>query len=264
MLKKIIVLAVIMVCGINVLADYVSDRKTAMNLIRGGTNEEALALFKEMAAGKVSDFQKSDALEQAAMCANRLKRYDQAMDLARKIPLAPMSKTCQMQIMNSNRKWKELVEQFKGEDIGSWPDGIQGNAFFVRGGAVYRVGDGKMAESDLKKACEYLYDDNSKGLVLNALGDTYWNFFTNDVLAIESYRRVYTPRNIYKRAQAAIAIAGIFNSQQKYDEALRELNSIDISKMGSGYWCYAMLCALGNVFAKQGKKQEASPNITKH
>jgi len=198
------------------------------------------------------------------MCANRLKRYDQAMELARKIPLAPMSKTCQMQIMNSNRKWKELVEQFKGEDIGSWPDGIQGNAFFVRGGAVYRVGDGKMAESDLKKACEYLYDDNSKGLVLNALGDTYWNFFTNDVLAIESYRRVYTPRNIYKRAQAAIAIAGIFNSQQKYDEALRELNSIDISKMGSGYWCYAMLCALGNVFAKQGKKQEASPNITKH
>jgi len=63
MLKKIIVLAVIMVCGINVLADYVSDRKTAMNLIRGGTNEEALVLFKKMVEGKVSDFQKSDALE---------------------------------------------------------------------------------------------------------------------------------------------------------------------------------------------------------
>jgi len=33
MLKKIIVLAVIMVCGINVLADYVSDRKTDYQIV---------------------------------------------------------------------------------------------------------------------------------------------------------------------------------------------------------------------------------------
>ena len=33
MLKKIIVLAVIMVCGINVLADYVSDRKTDCQIV---------------------------------------------------------------------------------------------------------------------------------------------------------------------------------------------------------------------------------------
>ena len=50
-------------------ADYIADREAAVKLVEAGKHEEALAAFTKMGAGDVTDFQKSDALEQAAACA---------------------------------------------------------------------------------------------------------------------------------------------------------------------------------------------------
>ena len=98
---SMIVAVVVLSCCALARADYLSDRKAAMELPNGGTNEAALALLIKMAEGPYTEFQKSDAWEQAAWCAWRLKRKDQAMELAKRIPLAPASKTLQMRLMET-------------------------------------------------------------------------------------------------------------------------------------------------------------------
>jgi len=159
--------------------------------------------------------------------------------------------------MAANRQWQELIAKFKDEDIDGWPEDIKGDAFHLRGGAYYSLKDGENAEADLRKACEYLYEDNSIGLALNALGDTYRLLLKDDAQAIDAYRRVYKTTALYKQCQAAISIAGIFRRQGKLDEALQELNKIGMNKVQAGYWRAAMLAAYADVLAKQGKKAEA-------
>jgi tetratricopeptide (TPR) repeat protein len=161
-----------------------------------------------------------------------------------------------MRIMSAERKWKEIIDKFKDDIIDNWPDEVAANAFHLRGGAYYNLKDGNKAEKDLKKAAELLTEENVKGLALIALGDTYQYLLKNDDLAIEAYRRVYKTA-FYKQCQAAISIAGIFQRQNKLDEAVTEMNRIDMKKVQSGYWRIAMLQAWGSVLGGQGKKSEA-------
>ena len=262
MLKRIFALSLILTSCVAVGADYVADRKAAVALVFAGKQQEALAAFIKMAEGPASDFQRSDALEQAVLCANCLKQYDQAMELAKKIPLQPVSKTCQIRILMEQRKWQEVIDRFKDEDIDRWPEDVAANAFHCRGNAYYNLKDGKGAEKDLTKAAELLTEENAKGLALNALGDTYQHLLKEDNLAIETYRRAYKNAALYKQCQAAISCAAIFKRQGKLDEALQELNTIDMNKVQAGYWRAAMLAAFGDVLAKQGNKAEAIAKYT--
>ena len=81
--KATVAMGIVLACGVGSRADYLSDRRTAMELIKAGKNEEAMSAFIKMADSTASNVQKSDALELAAMRAQSLKRYDQAMELAR-------------------------------------------------------------------------------------------------------------------------------------------------------------------------------------
>jgi len=257
MARRLVVFGIVISCCMHLSADYISDREAAIKMVEAGKYEEALAAFVRMAEGDVTDFQKSDALEQAALCANRLERYDQAMKLAQSIPLQPVSKTVQMRLMADNRKWNELIDKFKDEDIDNWPESVAGEAFYLRGRTYYFLKNGAAAAADLEKAVEYLMEDNIKGLALNTLGDTYQHLLKDDDRAIETYRRVYDTRNICKHCHAAMGIANVLARQEKYDEALQELARIDMAKVNHAYWNGAMLAAFGNVLAKQGKKAEA-------
>ena len=244
-------------CCASGFADYVADREAAMQLAGAGKYDQALLAFTKMAQGDVSDFQKSDALEQAALCASRLKRHDQAMELARGIPLAPVSKTCQMRAMIASHKWRQVVEQFRDEDIATWPDTVTGEASYQRGRAHYFMKDGHSAERDLKRAAEYLMEDNIKGLALNSLGDTYQHLLKDDTRAVETYRKVYRTRNLYKQCHAAIAIASILTRQNKHDEAIAEFERLGMDKVTIPYWRGAMLRAYADTLASAGKKPQA-------
>lgn len=237
--------------------DYIVDRKAAMSLMQSGKTEEALAAFQKLIDIAMTDLQKSDARQQAALCANSLKQYDQALELAKQIPMAPMSKFTQMQILSSARKWQELVDTFGGEDIGKWPDSLKGEAYFVRGDAHYTAKNGAAAESDLKQAADYLLNANSLGLCLNHLGDTYRDLLKDEPQAIEAYRRTYRAGTIYKQCQAAISVAGILEGHQKYTEAVDELNRIDMDQVEAPFWRGAMLRAFGHALAGAGRKDEA-------
>ena len=252
-----IMLAVALCCCGNARADYVDDRKAAMGLVNAGKHAEALAAFTKMAGGAKSALQKSDALEQAVASAMAMKKHDEAMGLARQIPLPHVSKTCQMRVLSATRQWTQLVEKFGSENIGAWPEGLDAEAFALRGAAYYAVKDGAKAAADLTQAAGYLTEDNSKGLALNALGDTYQHLLKDDVRALDAYHRVYTTHNIYKHCQAAMAAAGMFCHQGKPDEALKELQSINMSKVTIPVWRCSMLAAFGNTLALQGRKTEA-------
>lgn len=239
-------------------ADYPADRKAAEDLMRTGKSAEAMAAFIKLAEGPLTDMQKSDALDRAARLADSLKKYDQAMELAQKIPLAPVSKTCQMAIMQNNYKRAELIEKFKDEDIAAWPDSLKGEAFFQRGLCYYYLKNGPAAEKDLIPAAEFLTEANAYGLALNALGDTYRDLLKDDAKALDAYRRVHTTSFTYKVSQAAISAAGILTRQGKPDEALQELQRIDMKQVDHPYWRVYMLAAFGDVLgATPGKKAEA-------
>lgn len=258
MLKKIVVIGMSIVFAVGVWADYPADRKAALDLAKAGKKDQALAAFIKLADTSTSDVQKSDALQQAVECVDNVKQYDRAMELAKKIPVAAISKTCQMQIMESSRKWNEIIENFKDEDIATWPDSVKGDAFLIRGTAYYNVQkDGKNAEEDLKKAVESLVNSNSKGVALNLLGDTYRNLLKDDSKALEAYRKTYSTENVYKHCYSAIGVATILKQQQKYDEALQELNKILTAEVTSPFWRGRMMRAIGDVLAASGKKDEA-------
>ena len=78
--KPMMMAVVVLLCSVLAQADYLSDRKAALAQVQAGKDSDALALFVKMAEGPYTDFQKSDALGQAAWCACRLKRNDQAME----------------------------------------------------------------------------------------------------------------------------------------------------------------------------------------
>jgi tetratricopeptide (TPR) repeat protein len=241
----------------NARADYPADRKAAAALYAAGKNEEALAAFKKMAADKVTDFQKSDALEQASFCAHRLKQFDLALELARQIPIAPISKCVQMNHMVYQRKYKELVEKFKDEDIASWPEEIAGRSFSFRAQAYFTVGDGKKAEADFKNALRYPLEYSLKSQILQGLGDTYRDILKDDGQALNSYRMMLQSGGArYQQHYAIMSASGILARQGKYDEAVQELNRIDMKGL-PGNWRYEMLFAYGNNLAKSGKNTEA-------
>lgn len=255
--RQISAIAIVLATAVGASAGYVEERKAGLALVAAGKNEEALAGFIRMAETAGSDLQKSDALQQAALCADRLKQYDRAIELAKQIPLAPQSKTCQMQIMDNARKWQDLVDKFKNEDIDGWPESIKGEAFVRRGFAHFVAKNGEAAAQDLQQAVEFITDLNSKGLCLNQLGDTYRTLLKDDDRAIAAYRRTHTTGNIYKKCQAAISVADILLQKQKYDAAIRELQRIDMDQVSVPYWRGAMLSAFGRALASAGKKVEA-------
>lgn len=240
------------------LGDYPADRKAAMDLLSAGKTADAQAAFEKLAAGDVTELQKADALEQAARCAVRLNQFDRAMQTALHIPVKPASIIVQMEILDQQHKSADIVAKFKDEDLDAWPDQYKGAGFFARGQAAMYQKNGALAEADLKKAIQFLTDDNMKGEAINGLGDTYRTVLKDDAKAVETYRRVFQTRNEFKHAHAAINLAVIFAAQKDFDGAFAELGKVKMDQMKPvPYWHASMLMAYGATYAAQGKRPEA-------
>lgn len=256
--KWIFAFALLPVCAANAFGDYVLDRQAAVALVRAGKHTEAMAAFSRLADGTASDVQKSDALRQAASCAQGLNEYGRALEFAKKIPLVHLSKTCQMQVMEGQRRPKDIVDRFKDEAIEKWPESVRGDAYFARGHAYFIIKNGAAAAKDLSMASEFLMDGNAKGLCLICLGDTYASLLKDDKQAIAAYRKTYETGNVYKHCQAAINVAGILQRQGNPAAAVEELNRIKMAEVTAPYWRGSMLVAMGSAFVGAGKKAEAA------
>jgi tetratricopeptide (TPR) repeat protein len=239
------------------MGDYLSDRKAALELVKATKHEDALVAFVAMAEATTSKVQQSDAFWQAALCADRLKQPEQALELAQRIPLAPHAKTCRMQILEGNRRWQDIIDEFQEENIAAWPESLRGPAYLSRGNAFSVMKQGEPATRDLAAAAEYQTDANSKGYCLNLLGDAYRNLLKDDERATAAYRQAFEAGTIYKQCQAAVNIAEILSAQQKYAEALEELNRVNLDELTAPFWRGKLFCAQVKLLVLSGKKDEA-------
>lgn len=233
-------------------AGYVEDRREAEKLAHKRKHDEALAAYTKMAEGDFSDFQKSDALEQAVFHAIMLKNYDLANELAAKIPMDPVRKTCQMRILLYQRKPKDVIAQFAEEDFGTWPESLRAAGYSLRGNAYLREKQGEKAVSDLSQCVLFKTDSRSLcGTYLSLARAQALN--GDDQKAIETYRKIknLSKQDYSQSMSALIETANLLAKQEMYDEALRELDG-HTGKSPRGYWRGRFLLTRAGIIRKKG------------
>lgn len=242
-------------------ADYVSERKAAAELLSAGQPAEALAQFLALAESAASPVQKTDALEQAVVCAIQLKQLDRAGELAQQIPLRPYAKAARLQVLEAGREWQALADEFGAEEIAAWPERLLGDAYLRRGGAFVALKQGEPAARDFAAAVGYLTGANSQGFCLNQLGDVYLQLLSDEEQALDAYRRSMEVGTVYKQCQAAIQIAGILSGRDDPRAALAELERVDLEELTAPYWRGKLLCTQGRVLLRAGRKPEADARL---
>ena len=242
------------------VTDHLLGGHAAIALTRARKWDEALAAYLKMAdAEKVTDFQKSDALQQAARCAVALKDYERADELAGQISIDSVSKTVRMNNLAAQRKWKEIPGEFGDEDLSQWPFWQMGEAANVRGRAFYFTKDGKRADADLKLALKYEPDARSQGGIRQMIGHNLEANLGDDEGALEFYRANFEGKTSIGGAYEFSSVqsaARILVRQKKFDEALKTLARIDMGNL-KGYWRVTTLAAQGDVLAAAGRKPDA-------
>ena len=260
MLKKVITVGIGIFFAINLCAEFSDDFKSSTELYNKKEYTKAQEAFMKLAESAPTPKSKSECLAYTASCLSRQKQYDQAIELARKIEVKPISINCQMEIMLESGKQKELINAFKDEDISSWPDFIIHKGFYNRANAYRAMRDDEVMLKDLEKALET--SDTSGWFqvrVLNDIGNAYMRL-NQDGKALEYHRRVVNAPGfrgqLYTFSDSVIAASGILVKQGKYDKALLELNKFD-PLPPSGIWKILALEICGDIYAGQGKKDEA-------
>jgi hypothetical protein len=200
---------------------------------REATQQRKAAPFLALADGKITDFQKSAALEQAAF-------YDKANALAiiERIPVEAVKKTAQMQHLLATFKGSEIVTLFGGEDIARWPFWKRGDGFHARGRAYSIAKNGDKAEADLKAALEFTSEPRTRDSILLLLAQNREQHLKNDETALAAYHTIIDDRKQIGGADefgALQGIARILTRRGQFDEALAVLNRADIDKL-QGVW----------------------------
>jgi len=246
--------------SMNLLADFPSDFKAAKEQYTRQENQQAHEAFLKLADAAPTPKSKAQCQAWAALALARQGQCDQAIELAKKIELKPVAIHCRMEIMLENKKFKDLIEAFKDEDIGAWPDYLVHHGFYKRGSAYRAAGDNQSAAGDLEKAVENgVTSDRFLAVAWGDLGGVYLALKQDDK-ALNAFRQietVTTDRTSYIFPSAILNITGILIRQGKPDEAITELKKLDLSK-SSGTYKFQILKAYGDIYLGQGKKDEAT------
>jgi tetratricopeptide (TPR) repeat protein len=242
------------------VTDYLIASRAAAKLMRGRKYEKAMAAYVALAADKgASDFQKSDALQQAAGCARALKDYDRAEKLAGQVPLEAVAQTARMETLLARRDWKGLVERFGGEDLDKWPFWQRGAGAFARARAHVLVKDGGKAEADLQTALAFTADAHSRTSILATMGSNREMHLKDDAAALEAYRQNLQGKTVIGAAdefRSAQNAARILTRQGKFDEALATLKLALVEKQ-KGFWRHSTLLVKGDTLTAAGREEEA-------
>ena len=198
---------------------------------RDATQKRKAAGFLALAEGKLNDFQKSAALEQAALLDKKATFIDQ-------IPIEAVRKTAQMQNLLANFKATEVVKQFAAEDITKWPFWKRGDGFHARGRAYTIAKNGPQAETDLSAALDFIGDLRTRETVLLVLAQNRETNLKDDAKALEAYQAILEGKTRLGGADEYSALQGIARIQTRrgqFDEALKTLNRAEPEKL-QGIW----------------------------
>ena len=242
------------------VTDHVIAGRAAYALTTTRKWDEALAAYLKMAeAEKVTDFQKSDALQQAARCAAVLKDFERADELAGQIPIESVAKTTRMNNLIAQRKWREVATEFADEDLNQWPFWQIAEGALARGRAFYFIKNGERAEADLQLALKYEPDTRTKVSIHLMIGHNLETNLGDEAGALELYRANFEGKTGIGASHGFRSIdraAQILSRQGKHDEAVAVFGAVDFEKM-KGFWLHEMLISKANTLAAAGRKDEA-------
>jgi len=241
------------------VSDYLTTNRAANMLLRNRKYNEAYAAYVALANGKVTNLQKSAALEQAAICARALKDYESAHKIVEQTPIDAVAKTVQMHNLLAERKSNLLLEQFSKEKINTWPFWKRGAGYYARGRAFQKTGAGKLAEADLLRALEFSNDSRTQLDVLLLLGNNREHNLQDMPAALKAYVQIAERKGNYGSAtyyRGVLGAASILRRNGKFAESLALLGKIDVTKL-KGYWNGAIRMELGKTLIAAGRKQEA-------
>jgi len=264
-MRVAIIAAVLFAASANAMADFADEFQKAKGLFHQRKYEDAAEAFSKLATSAPNAHGKAWSQYYAAAALGRLKKYDQAVELAKTIEDEPMAAYAQMEVMSVNRKYKELIAAFKNEDLAAWPDQINYHAFFLRGAAYAALRDAQAAVKDLRQCADLAgSDDERKLAAMNRLAALCGDL-KDEARAMETYEKalaIYDAQPRWKGKwlfpQTLLGAARLLMGQGKHDEALAMLARFDDwphKKPGS--WNFQILEAYGDIRAAQGRTEEA-------
>ncbi len=218
--------------------DFLEATRIAGDFARTGKREEALAAYTSAAEGKLTDQQKSHALEQATVNARGLRKFDIAEQIAGRIPIEAVKKAVQMQALLDQGKAAQVIEQFGNEDIAKWPFWKRGDGYFARGRAYAITKVSKEAEADLMNALEFTGEPRIRDSVLLLRAQNRENNIKDDEKALESYSAIVAGRSRIGGADDYYALQGIariLTRRGQFDEAIKTLERADLRNL-QGVW----------------------------
>ena len=169
----------------------------------------------------------------------------------------PEPTLARMRDLHRERKWGELVEQFRDVDSSLWPAESAAEALHLRGQAYSMLKQGRAAATDLNAAVKLAPRRETAWL---NLADNYANNLQDDRQALDAYRRVLaiTGRgNGWLPISATLASVRILTDQVRTDEALKMLKPYDAAESVAPIWRIRLLRAYGHIYAAQGNEQES-------
>ncbi|MGB8170666.1 MAG: DUF4838 domain-containing protein, partial [Chthoniobacteraceae bacterium] len=219
-------------------ADFLTAMRTANDLDRARKRDEALAAYTSAAEGKITDLQKSYALEQAATFARGQRNLDFADQLTARIPIDAVKKAAQMQSMLDQGKAASLIETFAREDISKWPFWKRGDGQHRRGRAYFIMKAGAEAEADLRAALEFTSDPRARDAILLVTAQNRELNLKDDDKALEAYWAIVAGRTRIGGADECAALQGIariLTKRGQFDEAIKTLDRADLPNL-QGVW----------------------------
>lgn len=239
--------------------DFIHVTRTAAELAQRGKHAEAIAHLTALAETKITDFQKSAALAQAAASAAALKQFDAASAHIARIPIDSVKKTALMYLLLAQQKAPQIIADFGGEDLTAWPFWQRGAGHFARGRAYAIAKQGAKAESDLAQAADWTSDLRDRTATLLALGLNREHNIKDESAALAAYRQIVDPLTHIGGADqftAAQGIARILTRGGQFAEDLAVLHKSRIDEL-RGSWRGSMLLAVAETQQAAGQTAEA-------
>ncbi|TWU03647.1 DUF4838 domain-containing protein [Neorhodopirellula pilleata] len=220
----------------------------AIGFSRATQQRKAVAFLELSEMEKISDLQKSVALEQAAL----LDKAN-AESIIDRMPIASVKKAAQMQHLLATGKASEVIAQFADEDLKSWPFWKRGDGFYLRGRAYYILKEGTKAEADLTQALPWTSERRSRESLLLTLALNRETNMADDDGALEGFMGIVAGRERIGGAGEYAALQGIARIQSRrgqYAEALNTLNRADPDRL-QGTWRVNILRSIEEVRSAQ-------------
>lgn len=246
--------------------EVLAVRKHAKALVKQKRFGEAIAYYEKMAKKTEDKDHNADFLTAASKIAfDKLEDFDKAMSLAKKIRDPGYSNSRQLVLLETTKKYKEVIERFGNIDIKSWPSSCRLDAFLSRGIAYQKLKNFKSAEQDLIQATENFGAITRRLQACRLLGDLYMNQLKDEEKALKAYRQglKVTKGNYTWRNHCFLKIIDILLSQGKDEEAILAFKDINFDKLPNDRCKGIFYIAYADVLIKQNNKGQAAIQLIK-